>query len=125
MIDPKQLRIGNYITFPIGLKGKLCEVLAINEKQVLIKTEIDRRAWLNFDYLEPIPLTQELLEKCGFEYDQDDHGHYWTIDEFVVELSGIEEGIFKLEQYRTIITTLHQLQNLYFAITGDELEIKP
>ena len=119
MIDPKQLRIGNCITFPIGLKGKICEVLAINEKQVLIKTDLDRRAWLNLDYLEPIPLTQELLEKCGFEPFLNmlvKGGIGWTEGDSLIQIC---EGMGAVE-----CTTLHQLQNLYFALTGEELNIK-
>ena len=122
MIDPKQLRIGNYITFPIGLKGKLCEVMAINEKQVLIKTELDRRAWLNIDYLEPIPLTQEVLEKCGFEYSKDLNQSQHK--ELIWDADHEEDDSLYFTELHLEVKRLHQLQNLYFALTGEELNIK-
>ena len=77
-----------------------------------------------------IPITPEWLEKIGFEKDET-HNIYvlWQPE------SGPEMG-FTCE-YRYVylsrndchenlehIKHIHQLQNLYFALTGEELEIK-
>jgi hypothetical protein len=78
--------------------------------------------------LEPIPLTAELLEKCGFEKDgiyPDGKSfvfngkYYLTGTWFKVHTSC---GTFKVLNEN--IEYLHQLQNLIFALTGKELEIK-
>lgn len=71
-----------------------------------------------------IPLTQEILEKCGFELfpwgwvkkSTKDFGIRLQVKSFSYEVSGNNPVPL---QY------LHQLQNLYFALTGEELEIKP
>lgn len=65
MIDVKELRIGNYV-FPKNDSGKesvIGEVFAINNYLVSVKGNHNQ-----YDYhlLEPIPLTEELLLKCGF-----------------------------------------------------------
>ncbi len=81
-----------------------------------------------FKYLSGVPLTPEILLKCGFEnviefdyhFRKDEfdvmiesHGIYYYIDD-----RGDNEGT-KPRQ----IKYLHQLQNLYFALTGIELTI--
>lgn len=71
---------------------------------------------------EPVPLTDELLEKCGFKIfpwgyvikSSNDFGIRLNLKSFVYEVSG--NSAVKIEY-------LHQLQNLYFALTGEELEI--
>jgi hypothetical protein len=64
----------------------------------------------------PIPLTAEVLKKCNIPY-----------------VSKIEVFIEAFDLHRRIIFDghsncgvkyLHQLQNLYFALTGEELNVK-
>jgi len=76
----------------------------------------------------PIPLTEEWLEKFGFEIVWDGHAEKWVGDfEYCVNY---EEGYLFFGQCDDYshsidgINYVHQLQNLYFALTGDELEIK-
>lgn len=84
----------------------------------------------------PIPLTEEWLLKFGFKKETlgDDEGFFYSYrlknDVYcdLSFLSGDKNGylevtLFPYEQwfrYRYI----HQLQNLYFALTGEELKIK-
>jgi|LakMenE18May11ns_1017448.scaffolds.fasta_scaffold9325101_1 hypothetical protein len=85
------------------------------------------------DYLKPIPLTEEWLLKLGF---------YRRNDRIYSKLYGVDEidGVFQLQKfedgyefrtsfdsewfYTPPIYHVHQLQNLYFALTGEELTIK-
>lgn len=87
-----------------------------------------------YEPAKPIPLTSELLEKCGFvnkptknyplsfEQDNGDRDLDWTFriwwwrDDICVEPFGRDNGHIGI-QY------LHQLQNLYFALTGTELTV--
>lgn len=70
----------------------------------------------------PIPLTPEILEKCGFE----------TIGKppfysMRLPVNGLDELCWYSQDgfIRYLgIKHLHQLQNLYFALTGNELEVK-
>ena len=69
----------------------------------------------NSEY-KPIPLTEEWLLKFGFEQ--------MDLHRFNHEISilNTDRGMY----FQTIrIDYVHQLQNLYFALTGNELELKP
>lgn len=78
------------------------------------------------NYYEPIPLTPEWLERFGLKntacrtYEHDNF--YW---EFIVqsadELVLIEEP--DTGRVVAIIKYVHELQNLYFALTGEELTL--
>ena len=81
----------------------------------------------SFKDLEPIPLTEEWLVKFGFREEL----LYWVIDMMGTELSIIKESgsaLVGLEHEcggtDLKIQHVHQLQNLYFALTGEELTIK-
>lgn len=77
---------------------------------------------------EPIPLTEEWLERLGFE-DLPDWLNEWKKDIYwlneVGETFQLGIGVTTPKWQRTQIKYVHQLQNLYFALTGEELEIKP
>ena len=88
--------------------------------------------------LKSIPITPEVLEKCGFVPNAigqlaievlgiDTHLELITIDDgyCYINLNQINE--FGNSQNVAIdrIRHLHQLQNLYFALTGEELTYKP
>jgi hypothetical protein len=107
-----ELRIGNLVL--IGKEVNILELVDfadIYENNTII-------------HFEPIPLTEEWLLKMGFVY----RGIYYHFP---------KNDIFKLEQYKlknayflkhskesldsVRINYVHQLQNLYFALTGEEL----
>ena len=75
----------------------------------------------SFNY-EPIPLTEEWLLKFGFET-KGINRPKWT--KWKVDLIEDEKGIFSFDESRIYIDIefVHQLQNLYFALTGEELEL--
>lgn len=80
------------------------------------------------DEAEGIPLTPELLEKLGFEKSQFYVERVGTA--FVWKRGKIRflldlENIFFHSGTDAKLPFLHQLQNLYFALTGEELDIKP
>ena len=74
------------------------------------------------DYLNtPIPLTEEWLVKFGYKYKSYGYGEEewkqwsfkgYSLNGFTCNTSGVN------------IKYVHQLQNLYFALTGEELTIK-
>ena len=78
------------------------------------------------DHTYPIPLTEDWLKKFGFET----HDHH----DYFIDISKIGEihswfSIFSGDEFYYInefdvkISYVHQLQNLYFALTGEELKI--
>ena len=74
--------------------------------------------------IQPIPLTEEWLVKFGIKYiGFDDDGDRVFSDGTEPWFEEIDGG-FYLQEYGRKIEYVHQLQNLYFALTGNELEIK-
>lgn len=81
----------------------------------------------DFERLEPIPLTEEWLFKFGFKFDG--HCSWWKNEliELTIDTGEDEYSVFNNNgDYITLkgIKYVHSLQNLYFALTGEELEIK-
>ena len=77
---------------------------------------------------KPIPLTEEWLLKFGFKKRKYKHLFIWenkiTISQFLHETHShfsIKTG-FDI-RFTPILESIHQLQNLYFALTGEELTI--
>jgi hypothetical protein len=80
---------------------------------------------IDSDY-QPIPLTEEWLLKFGFE--KSDNNFDWYIkDNYCVSfLKELDLIVFKIK-FQTVdickIKYVHQLQNLYFALTNEELTL--
>lgn len=74
---------------------------------------------------EPIPLTPEILQKAGFE--KDGNG-FCLSDKMSLSLAVTKNGgylaCWRDRSLNFVINHLHQLQNLYFALTGEELSIE-
>jgi hypothetical protein len=137
MIDTKELRIGNLIQTPkriqpvtyidideVGFEGQKIEstVLCVGFTSLCYKDS----------QLEPIQITPEWLERLGFEMVDDDKGFYqidcgkkskllYDLDFKLAEI-GVEwnENTEEMKHIKYV----HQLQNLYHALTGEELQIK-
>lgn len=72
----------------------------------------------------PIPLTPEILEQCGFEKISADvyRCNYFDIH-FDEERYWFETKAGEVVR-ETEIEALHQLQNLYWCVCGEDIEIK-
>jgi hypothetical protein len=117
MIAAKELRIANWVNelgesfyTPIQVSIKLLGQIESGEKD-----------------FQPIPLTPEILEKCGFERMPLTSVKRWFNKEtiFYLQLSKSKYFVYGYKFYPHGITYLHQLQNLYFFLTGKELIYKP
>ncbi len=137
MIQANELRIGNIVHVD-GLHGNInMSISAITQKATLedskrvIFFKQDKEKVGEFlEHCYPIILTVEMLEKCGFEFVGSAinnesvvsvYGDY-AKGKFVLN-AGHHEWWFWSSPFNTMIKYLHQLQNLYFALTGEELEI--
>ena len=91
--------------------------------------------WRTITSFEPILLTEELLLKFGFvkEYNTDEGENRDCFylnnsdDSFYINYDTSYNGWYlgaSTYGFLTEIYYVHQLQNLYFALTGTELEIK-
>jgi hypothetical protein len=116
-----ELRIGNYIDYTTER-----EIVTMQTTYEHIR--LIHNGNKNF---KPIPLTEEWLLKFGFEIDKDPETVFYEIRfdkianyKFCFCISRkIGFGIFYYETNfsTTQIHSVHQLQNLYFAITNEEL----
>lgn len=122
MIKQNELRLGNYVK-TIHDTLDIIKVTEIKESVIYS----DKTKGISYGSLLPIPLTREILLKCGFE--QSEWDNYSTFrnlfcqeGSIVISLKNkyIEIGDLTLDFK---IKHLHQLQNLYFALTNEELKI--
>ena len=109
-----ELRINNLISH----RGLICTVEIINgELDEIYFLGEDFYHWDKPENLEGVPLTEEVLLKFGF----DDLGDYgFGIGEFHIRMHS-NELYFPISNRKIYIIKVHQLQNLYFALTGKEL----
>jgi hypothetical protein len=109
MINPKELRLGNWVFY----YGK-----AIQLDEEYLEVLFGAR---NYQDYQPIELTPEILEKAGFEpYKYYSDTMSYKRDWFIWTKGWFQKGIKILNED---VKYLHQLQNLYFALTGEELTI--
>lgn len=122
MIQANELRIGNALEYFV--EDSLSEsewILNIVDADDIALACKDK--YFN-KYYRSIPLTPEILEKCGaivYEFDNGLGNQYRIKDRLFV----IRDGNIVDYGSSVIIKHLHQLQNLYFALTGEELNYTP
>jgi hypothetical protein len=122
----EELRIGNWYQW--YAEGKYYEYQVIQS---------DFSNDCNFLNFEPIPLTEEWLVKFGFKKKYCSH-----FDSFFIGINPVtKDWMFDIVWIKSMINysyqgfpfyrnghfrieSVHQLQNLYFALTGTELTIK-
>ena len=119
-MEAKELRIGNTILYKvkiidISMVG-LFQLYHVSDNHADSKTD-------NLQY-EPIPLTEEWLLRLGFEKENATYikkGSLRLFKNTCRDASGDFDGYCE-NRTVAICRYVHQLQNLYFALTGLELE---
>jgi hypothetical protein len=118
-MEAKELMIGNY-------------VLQDNEFIKGITSNSIHKFDLGFIKLEPILITEEWLFKFGFK---DRSGTLKNKMSYGIEIGKMEIAWYRQDnktRFQTIengfilkyVNYVHELQNLYFSLTGEELIIK-
>lgn len=106
MIKGNELRIGNLV------KHKSGEVFKVAGSDLQI---LDKREDINL--IQGIDISEEILLKVGFKY-------------YSMDILRLDKGFYYIKSNNNIMKGqeilikciyLHQLQNLYFALTGQEL----
>jgi hypothetical protein len=124
-LQSKDFRIGNYIYIP---QTKTYEQIGWVEQNGRFVLKDYKSSYSSLYCLDPISLTGEWLERFGFEIS----GESYIIENFAIE--DIDNGdkwyLYMYDEENGcdvnigIINYVHQLQNLYFALTGEELDLK-
>jgi len=134
-INASELRIGNIVnSFTINIT----EVKNIHESGINYENKFDEdlctdyEVLIPFDHLGGIPLTPEILEKCGFDI------VFSEGDEVCYQLNGIsiihrhpdyqlcdqDAYLGSVSRIGVPFRHLHQLQNLFYCLVGEELKIE-
>ena len=130
MIDCKDLRIGNWVYSP---EDENVIIESVKKDWCDVRTKGDGEFHESYgcptQNLEPIPLTPELLVKCGFEIvNSDVHNITHAYNGYLAINTYTEGGEYWWLRYyqggtNINIKYLHQLQNIYYLLIGKELEI--
>jgi hypothetical protein len=110
-MNPKELRIGNHVL----LNGKPLEVRSIYSNDYFGKPVMQSE-------YKPIPITKEWLLEFGWKQ-CDSFTEAYHFNGFRFVLTENEQWIEYSDNEAIDIKYVHQLQNLYFALTGEELTI--
>jgi len=107
-MEAQELRIGNVLFWSTNN-----DIVVVDHVHIRM-CSVDRN---NFNKLyKPIPLTEEWLVKFRFRcYD-----NKWDTDEIIIMKNG-DGYLYLANQLHVNLFYVHQLQNLYFALTGKEL----
>ena len=119
----QEIRIGNYID-----RNGLMEVRVISQSGVKIYDHVNNifpPTFFDFDEnIKPIPLTEEWLLKFGCEKAK----RGFVIDRFRLTYNEQYEFWYVIDDstlsYITKVEFVHEWQNVYFVLNGEELEIK-
>ena len=126
-----ELRIGNMIYFPYLIENVLYEadtITGLYQNSITVKSR--PYTALTYDSIKPLKITKELLNRFGIE-EYDRMGDIKFLAFRNPELFDFNfmlcDGVLKVSFYQLDwkrafeIKYIHQLQNLYFALTGQEL----
>ena len=128
----EELRLGNWVY----ISDNYTHAFYKQETQINIHNMMylcgETKEPLDFTF-EPIPLTEEILLKCGFyeTSNKDFIGGLFALkqkgDGFYINKETMSYCYFDYEgniEDIIKINYVHQLQNLYFALTNEELQIE-
>ena len=123
-----ELRLGNYVLVNknllkiSGITPTTVSTIDANEQSEQIVLQH------NLSDIQPVPLTDDVLKQCGFAYH--DYFKIWQL-----RTTGPKSELDIDRDYNVIdfmrkplvskLTSLHQLQNSYFMMKGEELEFSP
>ena len=126
MIDAKELRLSNWVLDSEGVERQVTVISAQGRVFLPPVKYVDRMPKIvklgedcSTDLIHPIHLTPEVLEACDWNgYKSLYIGSYFNLDTY--------GHLYYGSDYTGInVDYLHQLQNLYFDLCGQELEYKP
>ena len=131
-MNTQELRIDNWVNY----KGEPIKLNSISRYGIYYTPSPCKafQSEVSSVHVQVIPLTEEILLKCGFKKYEDVYSlnmfgllyysgqfHYavWQYNGYIEEMEFSDPS----EIDTPAILYVHQLQNLYFALTGKELPI--
>lgn len=128
MIKTTELRIGNLLQCQFEVDGPLHTITITGVKDNLIswtaKGCCPAPLILLNDSYSGIPLTDEWMERLGFEFLNNGKPRRWCHSERRwFDLSQFGMAYLNMPSAMPV-QFVHQLQNLFYCLTGQELEVK-
>lgn len=135
MIQANELRIGDWVNINVEW-GSITEITGFRIDSIFLSSDKNYRCKMNdkdgtievdLFSLVPILLTEEILLMCGFEKKHTIWKNRWMELWYSSYAECYQIRLLKIgsDTEKTInIESLHQLQNLYFTLTGKELEVE-
>lgn len=141
-MDIKELRVGNIVRLKDHFVGGNAMVTGIMKDKLTavnsVGTNIDT---INIMYLEPIPITEKILLKIGFKKGRNDYFNYRDYNDelsirFIPNYTFIEYANLYFNPEDVTETNycsslecpntlhLHTLQNIWYLLTGKNLEVE-
>lgn len=117
MIKAEELRLGNLVQVPTMPQLGFMKVQALTSKYV---------NGVDYNIVEPIPLSEEWLLKFGFQ-NHPDNPFWFKRGSLMIGLIGVAEMMNELGSTVRIsswVNNVHQVQNLVHSLSGEELTIK-
>lgn len=124
-MELNELRLGNFVR-----QGKVLEIRA-NAVKLKYFAENLKNSLITYENVKPIKLTEEWLLKLGFVKGKDVgiynnvfylEGFYISLSEYINIFVDWNDDTNEPTMFYEVCY-VHQLQNLYFALTGKELTI--
>lgn len=126
-MEARKLRIGNYVYVDWVDSSRKLEInYGVHYGTETMVMDVTPTGYgIALSFVEPIPLTEDWLLKFGFKKSK----HWYTFEDIAIstDMTRLTQKVngmyvefynqFKCPEY------VHQLQNLYFALTGEELTI--
>jgi len=122
-IKPSELRLGNWVTYD----NRYFQISMIADVFPELNTTEFGIGVVDYNNIQPIPLSEEVLLKCPEIQPSTWMSEMWTIRDpksqfHIVKMKG--RFVFRgLGMSIVYVDTLHHLQNLVYMVTGEELEI--
>lgn len=137
----EELRIGNYVRIDEGIgrvtfimDKNFCNEYANDDYNITVEMGDGIFREEEEDKVEGIPLTEEILLNCGFEKINHVHGYsFYSFNRKSLKDMNVYMPLYiylnpnyaKIADFtiKQNVEYVHQLQNLFFAINGKELNI--
>jgi hypothetical protein len=127
MISPYELRIGNYV-----LVGEELHKVSMIDGTSVLTQGINKSNGVDAEHslknIHPVPMTDEVLKQCGFIYHN--YFKFWQLI-----TTGLRSEMNIDRDYDVIdfmrkpigkqLSSLHQLQNIFFLLKGREMSFQP
>jgi hypothetical protein len=130
MVQPNELKIGNWVMAPMRLTTESYETKDFNTL-IPYRIVFISENYGHAELFQPIPISPEILEKAGFNlrvieesvFKEKYYANraFWFDKEPFIE--GYQFSIRGHSYFNCFIKYVHQIQDLYFALTGEELNI--